>query len=242
MQALVEGEAGYAIMAIENTLAGSILPNYFLLERSPVKIIGEVYLRIEQNLMALPGQKLAEIEFVKSHPMALHQCSDFLEAHPHLRGIETYDTAESAREIREQAQKGVAAIASKLAAEVYDLPILAASIENIKENYTRFLVLSRVDDAPPISTTGNKASLSFKVLHKVGALAQVMNVFRDNGLNVCLIQSIPIPGKPDEYSFHIDIEWLERTDFDEALKELKDVTRNLKILGEYRSGNKPYNK
>lgn len=240
MQTLVEAEADYAVMAIENTLAGSILPNYFLLERSPVVIIGEVYLKIEQNLMTLPGQKLAEIEFVKSHPIALHQCSDFLEAHPHLRGIETYDTAESAREIREQGQMAVAAIASEFAAQVYELEILAASIENVKENYTRFLVLSRRDDAPTVSSVANKASLSFNVLHKVGALAQVMNVFRDNGLNVCLIQSVPIPGKPDEYSFHVDVEWLERPDYDEAIIVLKAVTRNLKILGEYRSGSKPY--
>ena len=240
MQTLVESAADYAVMAIENTLAGSILPNYGLLERSSVTIIGEVYLRIEQNLMALPGQKLADIEFVKSHPMALHQCSDFLEAHPHLRGVETDDTAESAREIREQNQKGVAAIASTLAAEAYELEILTASIENIKENYTRFLVLSRTNGAPPVSPSANKASLRFNVLHKVGALAQVMNVFRDNGLNVCLIQSIPIPGKPDEYSFHVDVEWLERPDYDEAIKELAGVTRHLKILGEYKSGSKPY--
>jgi prephenate dehydratase len=240
MQTLIDRNADHAVMAIENTLAGSILPNYALLEQSPVTIVGEVYLRIEQNLMALPGQKLSDIKFVKSHPMALHQCSNFIEAHPHLHGIESEDTAESAREIREQNQKGVAAIASKMAAEAYDLEILAASIENIKENYTRFLSLTRSEDAPPASPSANKASLRFTVLHKVGALAQVMNVFRDNGLNLCLIQSIPIPGKPDEYSFHVDVEWLERPDYDETIRELAGVTRHLKVLGEYRSGSKPY--
>lgn len=240
MQSLIQGQADYAVMAIENTLAGSILPNYALLEQSPVTINGEVYLRIEQNLMALPEQTLTKIKFVKSHPMALHQCSDFLEAHPHLHAIETDDTAESAREIREHRQKGVAAIASALAAELYELEILAAAIENIKENYTRFLVLSRTESAPPVSPSANKASLRFNLLHKVGALAQVMNIFRDHGVNVCLIQSLPVLGKPDEYSFHVDVEWQNHTGYEKAREELAAAAHQFKILGEYASGSKPY--
>lgn len=240
IQMLVEGDVTYALMAIENSLSGSILPNFALLERTPVTIIGEVYLQIVQNLMALPGQSLQQIEVVKSHPIALHQCSDFLEANPHLRVIESYDTAESAREIREQQQMGVAAIASAMAAELYHLDLLAPGIENIKDNYTRFLLLSSTKSAPEVSASANKASLSFSVMHKVGALAQVLNVFRDNGLNLGLIQSIPIPGRPDEYSFHVDVEWMEKADYDDAIKELGGLTRNLKILGEYKSGNKPY--
>ena len=239
VQQLVAGEVDYVVMAIENTLAGSILPNYGLLQNSPVTIIGEVYLRIQQNLMALPGQQLAGIKTVMSHPMALHQCSEFLESHPELMSLETHDTADSAREIREKEQTAVAAIAGSLAAEIYRLEILAESIENIHQNYTRFLVVTREADAAD-NPGANKASLSFHTMHKVGALAQVMNVFRDNGLNLALIQSTPIPGQPDEYAFHVDVEWYERQDYDEALRDLVPVTRGLRVLGEYKSGNKPY--
>ncbi len=239
IQQLLAGDVDRVVMAIENTLAGSILPNYALLQSSPTHIIGEVYLRIEQNLMALPGQKLTDIRNVKSHPMALHQCSEFLESHPEIVSNESHDTADSAREIKEQNQKGVAAIAGSLAAEIYDLEILAKSIENIHQNYTRFLVVATRPEQDA-TASANKASLCFHTMHKVGALAQVMNVFRDNGLNLALIQSTPIPGQPDEYAFHVDIEWLERPDYDEALHDLKKVTRELKVLGEYKSGNKPY--
>ncbi|MFQ5648987.1 MAG: prephenate dehydratase [bacterium] len=240
IQDLLAGEVACAVLAIENTLSGSILPNYSLLQNAAVTIAGEVYLHIRQNLMALPGQALADIEWVKSHPIALHQCSEFLEDHPHLRSVETHDTAESAREIREQRETGVAAIAGTLAAELYGLEILAPSIENIKENYTRFLIIARRDGGHQVSPTANKASLSFHVMHKVGALAQILDILRDNGLNLGLIQSTPIPGRPDEYAFHIDVEWLERPDFDEAVRELAPVTRELRILGEYEVGKKPY--
>lgn len=235
---LIEGTVDFVVMAIENSLAGGILPNYSLLERFPFKIIGERYLHIKQNLMALPGQTLQDITLVRSHPMALHQCSEFLEQHPHLHGEETHDTADSAREIREQMLTGVAAIAGQLAAELYQMEILAESIENIKDNYTRFLVLSKNGQSRP--ETANKASLSFHVMHHVGALADVLDVFRDHKVNLALIQSIPIPGKPDEYAFHVDVEWHDANHYDQAIAVAAKITREFKILGEYCSGEKPY--
>jgi len=126
-----------------------------------------------------------------------------------------------------------------LAAEIYDLEVLAESIENIHQNYTRFLIVVRESNAPD-NVGANKASLSFRTMHKVGALAQVMNVLRDNGLNLALILSTPIPGQPDEYAFHVDVEWFERLDYDETLRDLQPVTRGLRVLGEYKSGSKPY--
>lgn len=236
--ALANREVDAAVMAIENTLAGSILPNYSLLERYNFHIIGETYLHIQQNLMALPGQRIEDIETVRSHPMALHQCSVFLEAHPHLRAIESFDTAESAREIRQNNLRGVAAIASKMAANRYQLQILAEEIENLKKNYTRFLILLNKEyrnGTPP-----DKASISFRVSHEVGSLVSVLQIFREHGLNLSLIQSIPIPGQPSEYAFHIDLLWQNETDFHRGIAAASPFARGIKILGIYKSGVIPY--
>lgn len=230
--------AEYAVMAIENSLAGSILPNYALLQEFPLIIRGEAYLQIEQNLMALPGQKLSDIHAIRSHPMALHQCSEFLERHQEIRSVESFDTAESAREISEKQLRGIAAIAGCLAAELYDLAILEASIENIKDNYTRFLVLSKNQEES--TSIADKASLSFHVRHEVGALAGILNIFRDHSVNLGLIQSIPIPGRPDEYAFHVDIEWRSRRQYEQAIEQVRRTARELVILGEYKAGKKPY--
>ncbi|MFQ5676778.1 MAG: prephenate dehydratase [bacterium] len=239
--ALTNGLADYAVMAIENSLAGSILPNYALLENFPVKIVGEVYLQIHQHLMAFPGQRLTDIESVRSHPMALHQCSEFLESQMQIRSVETHDTAESAAEIRKKKLKRVAAIASRLAAERYQLEILAQSIENDNQNYTRFLVLEKEQTKKHLETP-NKASLMFHVKDEVGALADVLDVFRDRALNLALIQSTPIMGRPDEYAFHVDVTWQQQDDFTKALQDISRLTRELKILGKYRAGTKPNGK
>jgi len=236
--ALKSGEADLAIMAVENTLAGSILPNYALIEEFSFNIIGEVYLRIIQNLMALPGQSLNDIHMVKSHPMALNQCSKFLEENPHMRGIETFDTAESAREIMEHQLPGTAAIAGKRAAELYGLSILSESIENVKQNYTRFLILStkqnyRLDGI-------NKSSINFKVKHTPGALAEILNLLKEYNLNMSLIQSIPIPGYPSEYAFHIDFVWQDKAHCEKAVKVLEEKTKEFKLLGMYKAGKIPY--
>lgn len=235
---IVEGRAEYAVMAIENSLAGSILPNYALLEEFPVSIVGETYLPIQQHLMALPGQSLANITTVRSHPMALHQCSRFLHSREHLASIETHDTAQSAQEIREKNLKGVAAIAGRLAAERYQLEILAESIENDKLNYTRFLVLLKETGQPQLDLP-NKASLMFHVKDEVGALAKVLNIFRDGALSLALIQSTPIMGRPEEYAFHVDVKWQGESDFANALQKVKKATKELKVLGKYRAGIKP---
>jgi prephenate dehydratase len=237
-EALIANKVDMAVMAVENTLVGSILPNYSLLEAYPLYIVGETYLRIQQNLMALPGQTIEDIRYVKSHPMALLQCSEFLENHPHIRSIESFDTAESAREIRQQNLKGVAAIAGKMAANRYQLSIIAEEIENIKQNYTRFLILIRREEKN--GRVGNKASLNFRVSHRVGSLVEALNVFRANHINLTLIQSIPIPGLPNEYAFHVDFEWERETDFFNAIEEAQPFCKGLKILGIYEAGVIPY--
>jgi prephenate dehydratase len=237
VMAVEQETADYGMMAIENSLVGSILPNYSLLQRYPVTIVGEYYLTIHHHLLALPGQKLRDISIVRSHPMALQQCSDFLEVHPHLQQLEWDDTAESAREISEKKEKRIAAIASDLAAEIYQLEILAASIENLALNYTRFFVLAKKDDTEV--RTGNKASVIFQLRHKVGALADALQIFKKNRLNLTLIQSVPIPGKPSEYRFQVDIEWLESSGFQQAVIQAKSKMREFQILGIYQKAQIP---
>lgn len=234
---LVAGEADLGVMAIENSLVGSILPNYALLHEYPLYIIGETFLHIEQNLMALPGQQISDLHSVRSHPMALQQCSDFLEKLPHIRNVESPDTAESAREIAAENLMGVGAIASRLAAERYGLELLAAGIENLKDNYTRFLVISR---EPAPKHHHGKASVNFHVSHEVGSLSKVLNIFFEKGLNLTLIQSLPIPGRPDEYAFHVDLEWENPERFELAIEGVKRFTKQLMILGVYNRGEKPY--
>jgi prephenate dehydratase len=227
----------YGMMAIENSLVGSILPNYSLLQNYPVTIVGEYYLTIHHHLLALAGQKLRDISIVRSHPMALQQCSDFLELHPHLQQLEWDDTAESAREISEKKEKGIAAIASDLAAEIYQLETLAANIENLALNYTRFFVLTKKDITEV--QTGNKASVLFQLRHEVGALADALKIFKNNQLNLTLIQSVPIPGKPSEYRFQVDIEWLDNSGFRQAVIQAKSKMREFQILGIYHKAQIP---
>jgi len=240
---LVADGSDYALMAIENSLVGSILPNYGLLEEFPIEIAGEVYIRIQQHLLALPGQRLADIASVCSHPIALQQCSEFLESQPQIRSIESHDTAASAKEIAANQLQGVAAIAGRLAAERFGLVILAESIENNRANYTRFLILEKENDKQ-VAKLPNKASLTFHVRDRIGALAEVLNIFITYSLNLGLIQSTPMLGRPEEYAFHVDINFQNYTDFLAALKQVGKVTTKLKILGKYQAGAKPggYNK
>ncbi|CAN5895646.1 prephenate dehydratase [soil metagenome] len=231
---LREGRADYAVMAIENTLAGSILGNYTLLQQNPLHIIGERYLRIEQNLMALPGQTLADIKTVRSHPMALLQCSKFLVAHPGMQALEASDTAESAREIQEQQLKGVAAVASRLAAERYQLTILEERIEDFKDNYTRFLILAR--EPKPNESDTNKASVILRLHHRVGELGRVLEVFKRHYINMSLIQSIPNPIQQAEFSILVDLEYDFIEAFREAMAEVGEIAINVNLLGNYRRG------
>lgn len=203
-ESLKKGESDFAMMAIENSIAGSILPNYFLLQEYHFAIIGEVYLPIHMHLLALPGVKLGDIKNIESHPMAIRQCSDYLYR---LKGVdirESDDTAVSAKKVATQKLKDTAAIANEYAAKKFGLEILEKRIETHKKNFTRFLVLARKSNA---NGEANKASLCFEVANEVGSLAEALMTFKKNTINLTKIQSIPIIGKPSEYSIHIDLEW-----------------------------------
>ncbi len=231
--AVATGEVNAAVMAIENTLAGSILPNYALMREFHLRIVGEVYIHIQMFLMALPGVTLPELEYIISHPIAIRQCGDYLQNLKHITVMEKNDTAESAKEISEKQLRNTAAIAAEAAAKIYGLEVLEKRIETHKRNFTRFLVLSKEGIDTP---ENNKASICFELGHKVGALANILNIFTQHSINLTKIQSIPIIGKPYEYSFHIDLEWNESESYEKAIhKVLKEVS-NLSILGEYQRG------
>ncbi len=251
--ALVEaGKADAAVMAIENTLAGSIMDNYRLLQQSDLCIKGEVYLHIEQNLLALPGTRLEDLREVHSHPMALAQCREFLKQYPHIRLVESEDTAYSALLLSEQRTADRAAIASALAAEVYGLEILAAGIETHKQNHTRFLVLMPFDKlkaapfgrlkAAPFgkcctSLEADKVSISFALPHRTGSLHGVLAVLSAYQFNLTKIQSAPIVGKPWEYLFFIDFIRQGAQDVEQALEAIRPITHGLRVFGVYPDGN-----
>ena len=232
-EALAQNETDFNMMAIENSIAGSILPNYLLLEKFKLRVIGEVYLRIEMCLMALPGQTINNIKTVQSHPMALFQCQDFLAQHPHIKILEANDTAESAKEINDKKLTGVAAIASRLAAEVYSLNLLAENIESDKQNYTRFLTVSRDEIFYP-EIKPNKSSIKFEVSHRPGSLLSILSSILSHGINMTKLQSVPIIGRPQEYSFHVDLEFDDENEYKLALTELKLKTVGLIEFGLYK--------
>jgi prephenate dehydratase len=236
--ALKSKKADYAMMAIENSIAGSILPNYALLQSHDFKILGETYLRIEMSIMSLPGQSIYDLRFVQSHPMAILQCQDFLAKHPHLQVVEAADTAESALEIAKHKKLGTAAIASILAAKTYGLEVLQENIETDPSNYTRFLTLCRNEDYQK-PKGANKASLRFEAKHEPGSLAKVLKLFSDHELNMTKIQSLPILGKPYQYGFHVDIEWDQDPLYEQAMQKLKTETLNLIHFGEYPRAERP---
>ncbi|GAB3302053.1 prephenate dehydratase [Hymenobacter tenuis] len=229
------GSTGAGLMAIENSIAGSILPNYTLLRKSGLRVMGEVYLRIRQHLMALPGQQLSDIKEVHSHPMALLQCADFLNDYHHWQLVETEDTALSAQRVREQQRSGVAAVAGKLAAELYDLEILAEDIHAEKKNYTRFLVVARPENTLKVEQP-NKASLYFHTSHAQGSLARVLVRIADLGINLSKLQSCPKPGSTWQYYFHADLEFDQPEQLQAALRDIAPVTEKLEVLGVYHKG------
>ncbi len=236
-EALDNGQADFAVMAIENSIAGSILPNYFLLQQYHFNISGELYLPIHMHLLALPGVKLKDIKSIESHPMAIRQCSEFLQR---LNGIEireSDDTALSAKRVKELKLKNTGAIANDFAAKKFGLQILERRIETHKKNFTRFLILSRksADGAG-----ANKASLSFEVANEVGSLADALMTFKIHHINLSKIQSIPIIGKPNEYSIHVDVEWKQRKNYEEALRKILRQVKNLNVLGEYKKAKIEY--
>lgn len=231
-----KNESDGAIMAIENSIAGSILPNYTLLQKSNLRIIGEVYLHIRQQLLANPGVKLSDIREVHSHPMALLQCMEYLETHPNWKLVESEDTALSAKHIHQHHNKKVAAIASSLAGELYHLETIASDIHTMKNNYTRFLVLQRQEDAQVVEGA-DKASVNFVTIHQKGALAKVLTAIAMEGVNLSKLQSMPIPGTNFGYSFHADMEFEHPAQFESVLEVLQPMTESVTVLGIYKNGN-----
>src|ERR1700733_1123433 len=229
--ALKNGEADYVVMAIENSIAGSILPNYSLMLSYSFPVVGEVYLPIQLHLMALPGVKFEQIKYVTSHPIAIRQCVDFFDEYPHLQMVESNDTAACAKRIRDEQLTDTVAIANTLAARLYGLDVLERRIESNKKNFTRFLILTHHENIE--KKTANKASLCFQVSNKVGALAKVLNIFAEEVINMSKIQSMPVLGKRHEYNFYVDIEWEEQKQYDVAIRKILKYTQNFNILGEY---------
>jgi prephenate dehydratase len=228
-------KSDFGIMAIENSLAGSILPNYSLIINTRMHITGEIYLRIKQNLVALPGVKIGDLKEVYSHPMAILQCQDFFDDHPGIRLIESIDTALSAEEIAEKGLRDTGAISSLMAAEKYGLEILARSIETNKMNYTRFLILAENGITIP-SDQINKASIFFTVAHRFGSLSKILSILSYYEINLAKIQSMPIPGKDWEYMFYVDVEISDFDMYRKSLEAIRPFTPSLGILGEYRKG------
>jgi len=228
--------ADVGMMAIENTLAGGILPNYKLINQSGLHITGEIYLRIVQNLMALPGQKISDLKEVRSHHMAIAQCRRFFRQYPHIQLVESLDTALSAREIRDGNLKGIGAIASELAADLYDLEIIAKGIETNKKNYTRFLVLEHRYFSGNDANKVDKASISFTTSHEAGSLNKVLSVLAAYNINLSKIQSVPIEGRHWEYMFFVDVIAESSLRLDQALNAIRPICNNLKVLGMYKRG------
>lgn len=232
--ALDKKATDFGLMAIENSLAGSILPNYHLLQQNTLKVVGELYLHISQNLLVNPGVKMSDIKEVHSHPMALLQCLDFLGKHS-FKLVETEDTALSAKHLHQHRSKTTAAIASKLAAELYGLKVLAPDIQTQKNNITRFLVLRREKEAV-IPQNADKASVYFQTNHTKGILAKVLGIIAEGGINLSKLQSMPIPGSNFKYGFYADMEFQQVTQFEAVLELLKSTTNNLRVFGIYKKG------
>jgi prephenate dehydratase len=223
-----------AVMAIENSIAGSILPNYNLLQKSKLQVIGEVYLSISQNLMVFPGVKLEEIKEVHSHPMAILQCLDYLEKQ-HWKLVESEDTALSAKHVRQHKSKHIAAIASKFAAQLYDLEMIKPDIHTLKNNITRFLIMVPAKQKMEIADA-DKASIYFQTDHSKGILSKVLAKIAQGGANLSKLQSMPIPGSTFKYGFYADIEFEHQKQLDKLLVELKSMTNSFKVFGVYKKG------
>ncbi|WP_421919023.1 prephenate dehydratase [Marinifilum sp.] len=223
------------IMAIENSIAGSILQNYGLLQDSGLVVEGEIFLRVKQNLMALPGQQIEDLKEVHSHPMAINQCRAFFRKYPHIRLVETEDTAISARNIRDNELIGIGAIAGDLPAQLYHLEILAEAIESIKNNQTRFFLLKRMKDVGP-NGGFTKASLYFSTNHEPGSLSYILECFAQEDINLSKIQSHPIPGENWQYFFHVDLEFGAPIQFKKAMTKISEKVRGMKVLGTYNKG------
>lgn len=231
-KALDDGRADAAVMAIENTTSGGLIPNFELLRKYPRKIKGEVYLHIHQNLMAMPGQTVNDIKEVRTHYMAINQTREFFEREcPWIHLIESEDTAKSAADIAKEGVMGVGAVASAVAAQRFGLEILRPEIETFKTNFTRFLILD--DSINPDKAAIDKASLCFTLPHKPGSLAHILTILSFYDMNLTRIQSLPIPGRKWQYFFYIDIKFESYERYNQALSAVRPLIDDLRILGEY---------
>lgn len=232
--AINNNDADCAIMAIENTVAGGLLSNYTLIQESNYKIVGETYIRIQQNLLALEGQTIEDIKEVHSHYMAIAQTRAFFSKYPNIKLVESDDTALSAMSISAKKEKNIGAIASTLAAEKYGLSVLAHGIETHKKNYTRFLIIEKEENSYSYK---NKSSISFSLPHIIGSLSEVLSTLSSYDINLTKIQSLPKMGNEWEYIFYIDIVYNKYEDYKQAILEIESLCTNLKILGEYTKAN-----
>ncbi|MDB9712258.1 prephenate dehydratase [Flavobacteriaceae bacterium] len=236
VESLVEEKCNFAVMALENSIAGSIIPNYALIDKNNLHIVGEEYLDIQHNLICLSGQSINDIHEVHSHPMALLQCKEFFKKHPNIKLVEDKDTAQVAKRISENKLKNIAAVASDLAAEIYSLSIINKSIQTIKHNETRFVILQNSINKN-ISNI-NKASVKFELDDSRGGLAAILNVLSDCKLNLTKIQSLPKIDSPWVYSFFIDITFDKFDDYLNAKSIISIMAKDFKVLGEYENRKK----
>ncbi|MDE0966777.1 MAG: prephenate dehydratase [Flavobacteriaceae bacterium] len=236
VESLVNEKCNYGVMALENSIAGSLIPNYALIDENNLHIVGEKYLDIQHNLICLEGQDINDIKEVHSHPMALLQCKDFFKKYPHIKLVEDKDTAQVAKRISEHKLQCIAAIASDLAAELYSLKIIKKSIQTIRHNETRFVILQKFPNNKIENIS--KASIKFELDHKRGSLAAILNVVSDCKLNLTKIQSLPKIDTPWVYSFFIDITFDEFRDYEKAKSIMSIMAKDFKILGEYENRKK----
>lgn len=235
VDSLLDNSADLGVMALENTIAGSIIPNYALIDQHNLHITGEEYLNIHHHLMALKGQKIHDIKEIWSHPMALLQCKEFFKKHPHIKLVEDVDTAEVAKRISKENLVGIAAIAPKIAAEIFDLVVLEDDIQTIKDNSTRFVIVQTEAPQNGIDQI-NKASLKFQLNHKRGSLAAILNVLSDCKMNLTKIQSLPVIETPWKYSFFVDVTFENYSEYEKAITIIEIMAEEFKILGAYKNG------
>ena len=237
VDSLLDASAKFGVMALENTIAGSIIPNYALIDSNNLHIIAEEYLNIHHHLMCLKGQKIENIKEVWSHPMALLQCKEFFKKYPHIKLVEDVDTAEVAKRISNENLVGIGAIAPKIAAEIFDLEIIEDEIQTIKENATRFVIVQT--DAPNNKNEEiNKASLKFQLNHKRGSLAAILNVLSDCKMSLTKIQSLPVIETLWKYSFFVDVTFEDYKDYEKAKTIIEIMAEEFKVLGTYKNGRK----
>lgn len=240
VDSVMEGKAEYGTMAIENTISGTIHNNFNLIRQSELQIVGEVYLRIEQHLAGIPGTQMSELKQVESHYMAINQCREYFRNHPHIKLIDSEDTASSMRRVAEAGLKNQAAIGSQLAAKQYGLEIIAESIETHKKNYTRFLIIKKQKENT--QKDFNKASLALLLPHKQGSLAKILSIIDIYGVNLSKIESMPVIGEPWHYLFYVDVLFENTKIYHDMLMAIRPLLDELHIMGEYEFGQKSFNK